>query len=430
MLIENIKMAFASMAANKLRTFLTMLGIIIGIAAVIAIMTVGNSMTRENQEQMSMFGINVMDVNIWLADKVEVDENTNTEDLIPEFPEDMMKKMVTRYSDEIEAVSVTSWLNGNRATLPDSTNEKQYANIQVQGVNPGFFTVQKANYPIIEGRIFSKNELAEDDYDCVVSDRLVNNLFNGDTKAALGKKIDVSVNDSTYTYTIVGVYRDAMSGMEGMGGAALSEQDITTMLFIPYQNGLALTDDPYAKRLQSFEISATPGTDVISFTTELQDYLQSLLPEDTKYQVSVYNNQQWIEDSNKAMEQMTLAITAIGAIALLVGGIGVMNIMTVSITERTREIGTRKALGAPRRAIRGQFITEAVIMSVTGGMIGIVAGLLIGLGACHLISMKMYISWQSILISFLFSFVIGVFFGFYPANKASKMDPIDALRYE
>lgn len=429
MLIENIRIAFASMAANKLRTFLTMLGIIIGIAAVITIMTVGNSITRQNEKDMSIFGANTMNVYMWFQDDAQADEAMDAEEM-PRFTQDMMEKMVDRFSGEIEAVSVNLWLDDGKATLPDGDEEKQYANVSVQGANPGYFTVNKATNPIIEGRAFSKDSLGKDDYDCIVSDRLVKNLFDGDAKAALGKKIDVKTSRLSNTYTIVGVYKDNLSSMEGMGDSTGSEKDVTTGLMVPFQNAVALSEDSQANQLQNFDVSATAGTDVMSFSTELQAYLQSLLPEDTRFQINVYTNQEMIEETRKTLEQLTLAVTAIGAIALLVGGIGVMNIMTVSITERTREIGTRKALGAPRRAIRGQFITEAVIMSITGGLIGTVLGVLAGFVACHVIKMPMYVSLQSILVSFLFSFGIGVFFGFYPANKASKMDPIDALRYD
>ncbi len=430
MLIENVRIAFASMAANKLRTFLTMLGIIIGIAAVITIMTVGNSITRQNEKDMSVFGVNTMNVYMWFREDAQNEEVTVPGDMIPKFTQDMMTKMVNHFRDEIEAVSVTVWLDDGRATLPDGDEEKQYANVSVQGANPGYFTVNKATNPIIEGRAFSKDSLGKDDYDCVVSDRLVKNLFDGDAKKALGKKINIRTNKLDNAYTIVGVYKDALSSMNGMGDPTVSEKDVTTAVMVPFQNAVSLSEDPNASTLQNFDVSAKAGTDVMSFSTDLQSYLQSLLPEDSQYEINVYTNQEMIEETRKTLQQLTLAVTAIGAIALLVGGIGVMNIMTVSITERTREIGTRKALGAPRRAIRGQFITEAVIMSITGGLIGTVLGVLAGFVACHVIKMPMYVSLQSILVSFLFSFGIGVFFGFYPANKASKMDPIDALRYD
>ena len=145
----------------------------------------------------------------------------------------------------------------------------------------------------------------------------------------------------------------------------------------------------------------------------------------------MYNNQEWIRQANENMKRQTLTITLIGAIALLVGGIGVMNIMTVSITERTREIGTRKALGARKRDIRLQFITEAVILSLTGGVIGIATGILTGLLVCRFVQgIPPVVSPASVAISFLFSIAVGIFFGFYPASRAAKLDPIDALRYE
>ena len=385
MLGENVRLAFKSMAANKLRTFLTMLGIIIGIAAVIAIMTVGNSQTAENERQNSMYGVNTMNVYMWLKDGIQLDENTDMSRYQPQFTKEMLQKMVDTYSDRIEAVAVTSWAGSGTAYPDKAKDEKIYANFDLQGVNPGYFTVNAGMVPLQEGRVFTDNELKGDSYVCVVSDLFAKSLYGEDISASL--------------------YRNAVA--------------------------MALVNDKTADKISYFDIGAVPGTDVISFSQELQDYLTSLLPADSNFQINVYNNQEWIRQANENMKRQTLTITLIGAIALLVGGIGVMNIMTVSITERTREIGTRKALGARKRDIRLQFITEAVILSLTGGVIGIAAGILTGLLVCRFVQgIPPVVSPASVAISFLFSIAVGIFFGFYPASRAAKLDPIDALRYE
>jgi putative ABC transport system permease protein len=433
MLIEDVRLAFMNMAANKLRTFLTMLGIIIGIAAVIAIMTVGSAQTAENERQNSMYGVNTVSVNMWLKDGVEITEDTNTADLIPEFKESMLDKMVQNYADEIEAIAVQTYLpTGGPARPENSTNDRIYANCDVTGVNPGYFTVNKGMVPMKAGRVFSRKETGEDSYVCIVSDLLVKNLFDGDADKALGSRIDIPIasdEDSLdYTYTIIGVY--GFSDMAGYAGVS-SEKDISTTVYIPFKNAQALSTDPSAKKISNFDLTVTPGVDVIQFSNDLNSYLTSLLPADTNDQIYVYNNQEWIEQSNENMRKQTLTITMIGAIALVVGGIGVMNIMTVTITERTREIGTRKALGAKRREIRLQFITEAVIMSLLGGVIGIAAGIGAGIIVCHFVQhIPPVVSIPSVAASFLVSVGIGIFFGFYPADKAAKMDPIEALRYE
>ncbi len=443
MLGENIKLAFASIAANKLRSFLTMLGIIIGIAAVIAIMTVGNSQTEQVREQYASFGTNNVDVYMWLADEINMDdlndsENGDNSKYIPNFTEDMMNNMLLTYGDRIDAVSVTSWMSGGgkavRTGTPDS--EEKYANVSLQGVNPGYFTVNDAEAPIQAGRIFQKNELGSDSYVCIVSDKLVNNLFDGDVNKALGQKITFPVsmdedgNETTADYTIIGVYTMNMS-YYGFDGGVNSEKDVYTTVYIPYLNSLSYAKGAGSRALNNFTLKVKTGEDVISFSDELQSYLTGLLGDNSNFQVYVSNNKQWIEEADASMKQQVMTITLIGAIALLVGGIGVMNIMTVSITERTREIGTRKALGAPNRDIRMQFITEAVIICIIGGLIGIAAGIGIGAIACKAVQhIPMVMSWKSVLGSFGVSLAIGVFFGYYPANKAAKMDPIEALRYE
>ena len=427
MLLENIKLAFASLQANKLRTFLTMLGIIIGIASVIAIMTVGNSQTEENARQMAMFGVNTIEVYMWLNNEAEITSEEDYLRSIPEFTPEMMQKMATQFEDRIEAVAVQTYLGSGQAGLDGQDISKVYANCSIQGVNPGYFTVNSANASLIDGQVFNRQD-AVNDYSCVVSDLLVNNLFAGDIKKALGSKIDISLNgEAAVSYTIVGVYRFQAYG----GFDASAEKDISTTVYIPYVNAINQVTDEYSKKLNSFSVSVKTGEDVIAFTDELQGFLNSILPEDSKAEIACYNNLSWIEEVNENMRRQTLSITAIGAIALLVGGIGVMNIMTVTITERTREIGTRKALGAPNGAIRLQFITEAIIICLLGGLIGMITGVAAGYIVCHFIQgIPVAMSIRSIMISFLFSFGIGVFFGFYPADKAARMDPIEALRYE
>lgn len=435
MLIENIKLSLASIAANKLRTFLTMLGIIIGVASVIAIMTIGDSTTAQTMESYARFGTNNVNVYMYIGDVSAIDTSDDNESYIASFSEDMMQKFVQAYGSRIDAVAVSYYMNGyGKATLAGASTEDEYASVYPIGVNSGYFEVESRDLPIVAGRIFTEREQGEQSYYCVVSDKLVNNLFGGSTDKALGQKITIPVNiddagnSQTADYTIVGVYQYDMSDNYQLSS---SEKDIQTAVYVPYLNAKAYATSKQQQAVNSFVVKIKTGENVMALTDEIQAFLSGLLDEDSIFQIDVYNNQSWIEEAEQQERQQTTTTTLIGAIALLVGGIGVMNIMTVTITERTREIGTRKALGAPNRDIRMQFITEAVIICIIGGIIGILCGVGAGVIACRFVKqIDMVLSWKSVLGSFGVSFAIGVFFGYYPASKAARMDPIEALRYE
>lgn len=444
MFLENVKLALSSIAANKLRSFLTMLGIIIGIAAVIAIMTVGNSQTEQVREQYSQFGTNNIEMYMWLKDGVQVEETDDTSKYQPNFTHQMIEDLLAQYGDKLAGIATNCYMNGGTVKPYGNTDQdKIYANVSLQGVNPGYFVVNNQSVRVSYGHYFRGKEAQANSYVCIVSDKLVDNLFsdvNGDYDKALGQKVTVPLatdeegNTTTGDYTIIGIYNYNMSDydMDGQGGmSAASLKDIYTDMYIPYLNALQYVTDSYSKNITDISMRVKTGEDVLTLSDDIQNFMTAELGDDSNFEVQVSNNKEWIEETDKSMRQQTLTITLIGAIALLVGGIGVMNIMTVSITERTREIGTRKALGAPNGDIRMQFITEAVIICIIGGIIGIAAGVVTGVIMCKYVQqIPVYVSWQSVIGSFLVSLAIGVFFGYYPANKAAKMDPIEALRYE
>ena len=209
---------------------------------------------------------------------------------------------------------------------------------------------------------------------------------------------------------------------------ASSSSAVSTPIYIPMQTAkkLAFAGDGY----QSFTVVGAAGGDTAALMNNTQDFFASYYTRNASYTVEASNLEEMVDTVTSMLDTVKLAIAAIAAISLVVGGIGVMNIMMVSITERTREIGTRKALGAPGLTIRMQFIIEAVVICLIGGGIGILRGIVGGAVASNILGYAAKPSVAAILLAFGFSMAIGVFFGYYPASKAAKLDPIEALRYE
>ncbi len=426
--VENIRLAIASLTANKMRAVLTMLGIIIGIAAVIAIMTLGNAVTNSINDSMQSLGAN--NVNVGLSQRSqeqEVDEDgaaygtvdTASHALEEDdcFTRDMISALCERYPDEISAISVSESAGTGQVEDGDL-----YANITLTGVSGGFFAAN--DITMLSGRQFNAGELEEGHPVAMVSDKLVNNLFGGSNAAALGKTITAQVGDKYGTYTIVGVYEYQQNMMMGLGS---TEKDTRTNLYVPLQQTQTLTgNDNYS----SFAIVVKDGVDSDRFAAQVKQFLNVYYQDNPYFEVSAFSMESLVSAFSGMLDTVTMAITVIAGIALLVGGIGVMNIMLVSITERTREIGTRKALGASNNSIRFQFIVEAIILCLLGGAIGIVLGIIAGMAGAKILGYPAAPSVSSIIFSLVFSMAIGVFFGYYPANKAAKMNPIDALRYE
>ena len=376
---ENILLALNGLRANKMRSLLTMLGIIIGIASVIAIMTLGDSISSSVTESMSSMGAN--NVTIGVSQKSTTEETTAsgmTFSAGPRFTqmseddyisEEMLDDLQERYTDSIQGFSLEESVGNGTAQSGSST-----AYISAIGVNAD--NLENADLTLLAGRTLTSQDQDEAKKVILVSDLLVEKLFNGDNLSAVGQKLDVLFNNRYYSYTIVGVYEYEESTF-----SSSSSEDTVTTMYLP------------------LEISAMSMESIVESMTSM-------------------------------LSTVSLAIAAIAGISLLVGGIGVMNIMLVSITERTREIGTRKALGATNGSIRLQFIMEAIVLCIVGGTIGIILGMAIATVATNMMGYAVSPSITGIVLSVSFSIFIGVFFGYYPANKAAKLNPIEALRYE
>lgn len=425
---ENVKLAFQALLANKMRALLTMLGIIIGIGAVIAIMTVSSSLTNSISDSFQEMGANNITVGLkQTSSKTETRSNglkfgaasrnssVEKEDLITD---DMLSELKTRFSDKIDAVAISETVASG--TVHDGSNT---ANISISGINSEYFASEDVT--LIAGRRLTSDDNTGKKKVIMISDKVVDQIFDGDSEKALAQKIRVEIDGIYYQYYVVGVYQYESNN----SFSSSSDEDITTTAYIPILTGKAQThaDEGY----QQFTVVTKSGIDSVSaFATQIENFFTPYYSTNEDYKISTTTMESMTESMSDMIGTVSIAISFIAGISLLVGGIGVMNIMLVSITERTREIGTRKALGAKNSSIRFQFIIESMILCLIGGILGILAGFLLGAIAASILGYSAAVPVAAIIVAVGFSMVIGIFFGYYPANKAARMDPIEALRYE
>ena len=410
---DNIRMAFASLWANKMRALLTMLGIIIGIGSVIAIVTVGASLTGSLTSSMQSLGVSNITVSLERKDSGEEGgrlfgfSQPSAGDLMTD---EMLEEYRAAYGDKIEDISLAASLGSGTAGSGEAA-----ASVSLTGVNSEYADAN--DIQLLCGR-FIKDSDGERQL-AVLSDTACESVFGQASASLLGSRFNVTVNGRLYAFYLAGIYEYDDSGYVSLTGS-----DPVTTAYIPLAAAQKLggSDTGY----QSFTVVAAAGSDTNALLEDTEAFFSSFYTRNESWTVTAASMESMVEELTDMLGTVQLAIAAIAAISLLVGGIGVMNIMLVSITERTREIGTRKALGAPQSAIRLQFITEAVVICLVGGALGVALG---AVGA-NLLGAAAQPSVASILFAVGFSMAIGVFFGYYPANKAAKLDPIEALRYE
>ena len=420
-LTQAFKMAFKSIWSKKMRSLLTMLGIIIGIAAVIGILTVGNGLTGSITGSMSSLG--ATNITVFLQEKAGGMGGMETllgvaspeeEDLITD---EMLEALRQRYGEAVAGISVSASAGSGVAR-----DGRLYANVSLTGINEEYLAVN--NTDLLAGRTIRQEDLDGRRSVCVVSDRLVENLYQGDADAALGDEVRVELNGEYQSFRIVGIYEYDAS----MSISFSAEEDVTTSLYIPITTANHLTGSP--EGYSTVTVQASAGTDSAAMAQSIREFLSRYYANNEDYGVSAMAMSTMVESMSAIMDTLSIAISVIAGISLLVGGIGVMNIMLVSVTERTREIGIRKALGATNNDIRIQFVVESVIVCLIGGVIGILLGAVLGYVGSSLLSEACLPRPSYIALAVGFSMAIGVFFGYYPANKAARLDPIEALRYE
>lgn len=418
---ESIRLALESLRANKMRSILTMLGIIIGIGSVIAILTVGNSMTGVVTDSMSDLGASNIIIYIQGKSEEYTDFNTQMSSATPEdkdlITDEMIDALRARYANEIHGISLSESVSSGQAK-----DGRLYANLNVIGINDEYLTVNQID--LIAGRGIELQDIAGDRNTAVVSDKLVNNIFGGDTTNALGSEIQVDIGSEILTFRIIGVYEYEQSAFYM---STASEKDIATSLFIPLTTAQHITGNT---GYQSVTVLGDSNYNGAVLAKKFSEFLKRYYDNNKDFEITAMSMDSIIEQMDSIMGTLSIAISVIAGISLLVGGIGVMNIMLVSVTERTREIGTRKAIGATNGHIRAQFVVESMIVCLIGGIIGTIFGGILGFVGSTLLDAPSGPSLGAIIIAVGFSMAIGIFFGYYPANKAAKLDPIEALRYE
>ena len=400
MVLETFRQALQNVWSNKLRTFLTMLGIIIGVMAVIVIVGLGNGMTRSMRDSFSAMGTNTLSIQIWGYGS----RTATVDDLY-----DLVKKNPKLLS------SISPQLDFSDNTPKVGTTTYRYS--EMYGVDENY--IEMKGYTLAKGRNIQYMDIADNKQICVIGDYINRTAYGGN---AVGQTIKLG----PYKFRIVGVLKAKISNPDQQEG---SDDD---SVYLPYTTAMRLSNESSPDSYSAIMVDEGQANEA---KAAVEQGLYDIFKSDNAYYV--YSASEWLEEMNKMINMVIVILTGIASISLLVGGIGIMNIMLVSVTERTREIGIRKAMGAKEKTILAQFVTEAATTSALGGTLGIVLGYIVSAIANQVLPMftdgmdiTVSPSFNSIAAAFGISVFIGVLFGYLPAKRAARLNPIDALRYD